>query len=155
MAKLEYFTLQSFIKDKIADVTINKKATSIALGIAISRILPIPSTEVESSEANYSANVAATSAQMVSDFNESIVVDVDLVLETARTYWLIRYANTYPDINIPMISIGDFSFLTKLSGGARYLNNETNAFTEKYSELMVVLVNRITRVIKAKEEALA
>jgi hypothetical protein len=83
MTKIPYFDLQSFLKEKIQDVDMLKKATSIALGVSIARMLPMPSTEVEFPESHYLTNVKMTANQYCCDFNEAIVVDVELVAETA------------------------------------------------------------------------
>lgn len=153
MNTIECIGLQAFLREKIKDINLHKKATSVGLGIAVSRMLPIPSSAVDAPETHYLFSVKATASELVSTFNESIVVDIELVSETARTHWLIRYANAYPDISLPMISCGEFGFLTKLAGAGRYVNADTFAFCEKYSELMVVLTNRITRILREKEEA--
>lgn len=151
MNQLQTFDLQAFLREKIKDINLHKKATSIALGVAISRLLPLPSSAVDSAETHYLFGVKAMANEMLSAFNEAIVVDIELVGEAARTYWLIRYANAYPDPSLPMVSLGEFGFLTKLAGAGRYLNEETHAFCEKHSELMVVLINRITNVLKDKQ----
>ncbi len=153
--KLQYIDLQAFIKEKVQDVVLNKKATSIALGIAIARTIPLPSTAVQSAEEHYTFQVRAAAEFEVSCFNENIVVDVDLVLETARLHWLIRYYSAYPDLGSPLMSTGDLCFLTKLSGAGRFVNNETNAFCEANTDLMIVLVNRINRVLAEKQPDVA
>lgn len=151
MTNLKYLDLQTFIRTKIPDAVVAKKAASIALGIVISRQLPLPTTEAESAESHYSFSVSASAAEMASVFNENILIDINLALETARSHWLIRYANTYPNLDTPLISIGQHDFLVKLTGACRYINDDTHCFCEKYSELMIVLVNRINRAIKPQD----
>lgn len=151
MTNLNYLDLQNFIRSKIPDAVVAKKATSIALGIVISRMLPLPSTESDSGESHYSFSVAASAAEMASAFNENILVDINLALETARSHWMIRYANTYPNLNVPLSSIGEHDFLIKLTGACRYINEDTHCFCDKYSELMIVMVNRVNRVMKPQD----
>lgn len=150
MTNLNYLDLQTFIRTKIPDAVVAKKATSIALGIVISRLLPLPTTEAESGESHYSFSAYATAAEMAAAFNENILVDINLALDTARSHWMIRYANTYPNVNLPLISIGEHDFLVKLTGACRYVNEDTHCFCEKYSELMIVMVNRINRAMKVQ-----
>lgn len=147
MTKLVYLALQQLIKEKAPDNTVAKKAASIALGVAVSRLLPVPSSQVESAEEHYSANVIAGASDMVSTFNEEIVVDIDLALETARGFWLIRYFNAYPQQDYLVTAGGEACFLLKLSGSVRYLNADTGAFCDANSEMMITLVNRITSAI--------
>lgn len=145
---IKYIDMQTFIREKIKDVGLSKKATSIALGIAISRMLPLPSTVVESPEMQYTTTLKQTATIMANDFNENIIIDVDLVAETARSYWLIRYTCAHPDISVPMISVGDFGFVSKINNVGRYINLDTYNFCDTNSEIMIVLVNRITRIMK-------
>jgi hypothetical protein len=150
MTNLKYLPIQSFINEKIKDVTTCKKATSIALGIAISRMLPIPSTIVDSVDLHYATTLKYTASLMVNDFNENIVVDIDLVESTIRSYWMIRYTCAHPDVNLPMISVGEFGFISKINNVGRFIDIDTYKFCDTNSELMVCLVNRISNAMKDK-----
>ena len=150
MINTEYINLQSFLREKIKDVSINKKATSIALGIAISRMMPLPTSNVVSPNTHYSNAVVYTANLIACEFNENIVIDIDLVGQTARSYWMIRYTYAYPDIDVPMLAIGEFGFISKINNVGRYINVDTYKFCDTNSELMVVLVNRLVRLLKDK-----
>lgn len=147
MTKLAYVSLQSFIKDKVPDVTQCKKATSIALGVTASRLAPLPSSEVDSAEEHFASAAKALITEIIAAFNEEIVVDVDLALETARSYWLIRYYSAYPCCDATLIPAGECEFLIKLTGGTRFLGEETRNWTNENSELAITLVNRMTLVV--------
>lgn len=151
MTNVEYINFQAFLREKIKDVSINKKATSIALGIAIARMLPLPSTMVDSAAMHYSGSLVHTANLTISEFNENIVIDVDLVTQTARSYWMIRYTCAHPDIDMPILSVGEFGFISKIHNVSKYINIDTYKFCDTNSELMVVLVNRISRLLKSKE----
>ncbi len=151
MTNVDYINFQSFLREKIKDVSINKKAVSIALGISISRMLPLPSTAIDSPDMHYSGALVHTANLIISEFNENIVVDVDLVTQTARSYWMIRYTCAHPDVDVPILSVGEFGFISKVTNAGRYVNLDTYKFCDTNSELLVVLVNRITRILKSKE----
>lgn len=147
MTKLVFIALQQLIKEKAPDIAVAKKATSIALGVAVSRLVPMPTAAVESAEEHFSTNVRAAVSAMVSAFNEEIVVDVDLAIETARGFWLIRYFNAYPQDNLLVGANGEGCFLLKLSGGLRFLNADVGTFCDANTEMMITLMNRITSAI--------
>lgn len=151
MTNVDYISFQAFLREKIRDVSINKKAVSVALGISISRMLPLPSTAIDSADMHYSGTLVHTANLIINEFNENIVVDIDLVTQTARSYWMIRYTCAHPDIDVPILSIGDFGFISKINNASRYVNLDTYKFCDDNSELIVVLVNRITRLLKSKE----
>lgn len=150
MTNLKYIPIQDFINTKIKDITVCKKATSIALGIAISRMLPIPSSIVEGVDLHYSTTLKHAANLFINEFNENIVVDIDLVESITRSYWMIRYTCAHPDVDLPMISVGEFGFISKINNVGRYIDLDTYKFCDDNSELFVVLVNRITRVLKDK-----
>jgi len=147
MTKLAYVSLQTLIKEKAADTGTAKKATSLALGVAISRLLPMPTTQVESAEEHFAVNVRHLGELFIATFNEEIVVDVDLTAETLRGFWLVRYFSAFPQEDFLVAGNGDASFLLKLTGAVRYLNADTQAFCDENSEMMISLVNRITSVL--------
>ena len=151
MTNVDYINFQAFLREKIKDVSINKKAISIALGIAVARMLPLPSTAMDSVTTHYSGTLVHTANLIISEFNENIVIDVDLVSQTTRSYWMIRYTCAHPDIDMPILSMGEFGFISKINNVSKFINIDTYKFCDTNSELMVVLVNRITRLLKAKE----
>lgn len=151
MIRTKYIDMQTFLREKIQDVSIAKKATSVALGIAIARMLPMPTTMVDEADNHYQMTLRFNAIMLANDFNESIVVDTDLVAETTRSYWLIRYTCAYPNLNAPMLPIGNFGFVSKINNVGRYINQDIYKFCDENSELMVVLVNRIQRLLNDKE----
>lgn len=152
MFNAKFSDLQTYFRQKIANPADYKKAISIALGIAVSKMIPIPSSSVDCTSNHYSINVNALVKSLVAEFNENIVVDVDLACETARSYWMIRYTCAHPDLNVPLISTGvntdDMSFISRVNDFGRYINPDLHGFCQCNSELMIVLVNRIISVMK-------
>lgn len=144
MTNLNYVELQQYLRDKVKDFALIKKTASIALGFALARKIPLPTSAVDYAEDHYTHNVSSLVAQQAAVFNEQIVVDIDLVTQVARSSWMVRYANAYPSELIPLFS-GDCShFFTKLAGAGQLINPEIHEFCEKAPELMLVLINRIT-----------
>jgi len=150
MINVDYVNFQSFVREKIKDASISKKALSIALGISISRMLPLPSSAVESADIHYSDTLMHTGNLIASEFNENVLVDIDLVTETARCYWMIRYTCAHPNLDAPIIYSGEFGFLSKINNVGRFINLDTYKFCDTNSELMIVLVNRCSRLLKSK-----
>lgn len=148
MTNLKYAALQNFISSKILDKIVGKYATSIAVGVVISRLMPVPGTVCTSGAQAYVDVCALAANTMASSFNENILIDLDVALETARTHWLVRYYNMYPEINSAINPVGKCGFLSKLCSFGFYLNPQTQAFCEANSELMIVLINRIHEAIK-------
>ncbi len=153
MINVDYVSFQSFLREKVKDVSTYKKTVSLALGIAISRMLPLPSSAVDSADYHYSATLIHTANMLACEFNENIVVDIDLVAQTARSYWMIRYTCAHPDIDVPMIATGDFGFLSKVNNVSRFINNDSYKFCDTNSEVLIVIINRCLRLLNQKDES--
>lgn len=155
MTKVAFFALNSLIKEKFPDIAACKKAASIAVGIVASRLAQLPSSQVDSAEEHFAHNVRGAAEDLIACFNEEIVVDVDLANETARSFWLVRYFSAYPCVDGSLGSNGTCEFLLKLTGGVRFLNEDTAAFCQANDQAMILLINRITLVLKTPEEVAA
>lgn len=149
MTNLEFVTLQSFLTEKIKDQSLVKRTVSIALGLAAARLTPLPTSEVVNSVAHYATIAKPLVNQMASSFNEQMVVDMNLVEEVARAQWLIRYAHAYPSLFIALSPCTDAHFATKLAGVSHLVNADIHAFCDSAPELMIVIVNRVTAVLKS------
>lgn len=151
MTNLEFTTLQSFLTDKVKDQSLIKRTVSIALGLAVARLVPLPSSASINPVAEYDSVARPLVSQMASSFNEQMVVDMNLVEEVARAQWLIRYAHAYPTEFIALSPCSDAHFATKLAGVSHLVNAEIHAFCDSSPELMIVVVNRITAVLKSSQ----
>lgn len=149
MLNLKYVEFESYLRDKIKDQALVKKTVSIALGIALSRLAPLPTSEVELATDHYNASVRQLVSAQAGEFNENLVVDLDLVAEVARAHWLIRYFNAYPSKVIPLVSDTDSHFLTKIAGAAHFVSKDIELFCERAPELLITIINRIV-VLMAK-----
>jgi len=150
--KTKYIELQSFLREKIRTIEDYKKATSIAVGVAISRMITLPTGDVGDVSDAFDTELRFTVMNLAGEFNEEIVIDIDLTFETARGMWLMRYSAAHPNLSVPILPMGTCGFLNKICNAHVYINPQILAYLDKYSELMVVLVNRITIVMTNKEE---
>lgn len=148
MTNLEYVELQKFLNERVKDYSLRKKTISIALGVALSRWHPIPTSTVEFPQEHFSFNVLGGVNQEIASFNELITIDFDLVSEVARSFWLIRYYAANPPVSIPLITDSSAGFMDKVSGAAHFVNPEILAFCEQTPELLIVMVNKINKILR-------
>jgi hypothetical protein len=150
MINLDYVNIQKYVREKVQDIAKIKVVTSIALGVAISQVLQIPTTELDNAEAYYSSSLRESASIVLSEFNESVVIDVNLVEETARSYWMYRYYSAHPNTSVSLAASGEFGFLAKLTNTARFFNPVTYKLCEQNSEVMITIVNRIVGILRNK-----
>lgn len=148
MINIQYTELNAFLKEKILTTGDLKRATSIALGVAVSKLVPLPSSATDEITYQFDTVTVHTVFQYLSEFNENIVIDIDLAKETARAYWLMRYSAAHPDPNALSIPRGVGGFTEKIFNLSAFVNPKTLEYVNKYSEVMVVCVNRIQMLLK-------
>jgi hypothetical protein len=135
------------------DVTNRKKATSLAVGIAVAMMLPLPTAEVEDGTYQYNSFAVHLAVSYISEFNENIVIDIDLAREVSRAYWLTRYSAAYPDLSVPFTPRGACTFTEKLFSTPLFVSPVVLEYLNKNSEVMMVLVNRIKILFKNMKPA--
>ena len=143
MSTLAYQEIRSFARDRVKNAANTKKVLSIALGIALSRSIQLPSSEAIDGYTHYADTVSYAVCEGAARFNENIVVDMDLVESTARAFWLKRYFSAYPMKVIPLMSEDEGHFMNKLSGVGHLVNPNTFVTCQDESPTIIALVNRI------------
>ena len=143
MSTLAYQEIRSFARDRVKNAANTKKVVSIALGIALSRSIQLPSSEAIDGYTHYADTVSYAVAEGACKFNENMPIDMDLVESTARAFWLKRYFSAYPMKVIPLLSEDEGHFMNKLSGVGHLVNPDTFVTCQDESSTIIALVNRI------------
>ena len=152
MSKLSFIALNALVKEKFPDLDARKKAATITAAIVASRGVPLPASEVDSAEEHYSVAVASAISDMLSGFNEEIVIDLELAIQVARGFWLVRYFTAFPNVDGMLGSNGEGEFLMKLTGGMRYVSAEVMGFCQANDVAMIVLINRASIAMKPSSD---
>ena len=147
MINLKHVELKEQLATKIPDYSLIKKTISIALGIALARRAQLPSSAVESAQDHYNVQVRSNVTRQACDFNEQIIIDVDLVESIARAHWLIRYNHAYPSALVALTWIDGAHFIAKLSGTAGLISQDIHDYCEAQSDLMLLTINKILLIL--------
>lgn len=145
MNKVKYSTLNSFLKLKVSDPAIFARSVSLALGVALARNAPLPTTRPESPRSYYGETVQMGIERAAAEFNENIVIDLDLTWQVARSLWLMRCGMTLPSpyIDLPETNTpGDF--FAGLSNAGFTMDPTTYAFLDANRVVIYVMANRIS-----------
>ena len=149
MTTLKHQELLSFAKERVKEARNIKTVLSVALAIALSRKIQVPSSEIEGDDgfSYYASNVSFAVMNEAVQFNENLLVDLDLVEQTARAFWLIRYFNAHPLKVVPLLSGDENHFMNKLAGVGHLINPDTFALCQDESATVISLVNKIRDII--------
>ena len=147
MINLEYQNLINYVDERVKDKAIIKKLITVSLGIALSRHFQLPSSEVEYAEGYYIENLQVPFVQKTAEFNENVIVDIDLAVQTARAFWLQRYNCAYPAKTLPLPMDNTGHFMAAINGNGHLISPSTFDFCQANSKAVVAVVNRIRELI--------
>ena len=142
MLNTKYIDLHEFLRVRVTSSEAQRRALALALGVAISRMLPLPSSMVQDDLSLFDTELIHTADQLISEFNENIVVDIDEVRNTARSFWLARYQAAHGNDAL-VIPRGVGNFADRLFGLSVHVAPETITYLDDNAEVVLVLVNRI------------
>jgi hypothetical protein len=147
----EYMSLISFLREKVKNPADLKKATSIAVGVAVSKFIGLPTSSMSDVSYHYDTLMVHTTHQYLCEFNENSVIDIDLAAQTARSFWLMRYSCANPDADMLTNPTGNLSFVEKIVNAGMFGNPDTLCFLNQHSEAMVTIVNRVQMLLKGHQ----
>ena len=144
MNKVKYFTLNNFLKLKVGDPNLFSRSVSIALGLALARSAPLPASKPDSATLTYSATAKRTIESAAAEFNENIVIDLDLCGAVARSVWLMRCGTTFPTPFIDLPEVGTpGDFFSSMSNAGFTMDPSTYEFINANKAAIFVMANRI------------
>lgn len=94
----------------------------------------------------YVDTVAVNAAHKVAEFNEQCILDIDLALQTLRSYWLIRYYSAFPKNVLQIPSEDQGHFMSAVVGVGHLINQSTYDFCQERAQAMIALINRVREV---------
>lgn len=143
-AKLMQFVQQ--IETAVPDLTARNKVASLAIAVAIAYSRHLPSMKVESSSAYYIEQVAPQVRTLVSEFNESVVIDTEATCEYVRKFWQARYYAAYP-AGVPIFH-PDHSFVQSCAGFNGQFSQDDAAFFECNAQAVLNLAGSASFLIE-------
>lgn len=120
------------------------KIIAHALALALSRRLPLPSSENMDIDSYYTLQLLGTVRDTLSGFNEEVIFDLRCALELTRQFWMMRYSNVYPDMTWMDMQRGFFDIVT---GATKFFSMDTTAFVNQYKLEVLELSTRATALM--------
>ena len=120
---------------------------SIAAGLAVSRHLNLPTTEVDSINMHYVGQVQQSVSMYLSTINESVVINMECALKTARSAYMLRYNAAYPKADGSVILPSSGSFFERYFGVNTYFDESMQGKCGCKPDELISLVNRFLTVM--------
>lgn len=145
-----YISFQNQVESTISDPTVRGKAIAIAVGLAISGSLVLPSSEVENPTGYFNLQNTAAVNRIVSQFNENVVFDARSAVDHARRFWLLRYTAAYQIQSL--IFSTEYNFFDTLFGVGNHIDPQLYAFVNQHKVALLVLRSSVDNIIKIENE---
>ena len=147
MFNLKFQNLLSVARDRVKTATDLKSVVSVALGIALSRTIQLPSNEVDDAYGHYANTLSYAACVEAAKFNENLPVDMDLVEGTCRSFWLMRYFHAYPLRIVPLLGDDETHFLGRINGVGHLISPPTFQLCQDNASLVIHLQNLIRELL--------
>lgn len=150
---LRYQPFIIYAESKIPSTQSRLKAVSIALGVAVARFLPPSPAGTEATTHHYDTTVSFEASRIISEFNENVLVNMDLCMEVCRSFWLMRQS-VISTVNLsPILAGGNGSFIERVFGMNTQASPEVIAYLNANPAVMATLVNRIVPLLQPQDNA--
>lgn len=123
------------------------RTVSIAAGMAVSRFVNLPSSEVESINMHYVSQTQALVDQLLSTINESVLLDMDMSAKVARNAYFLRYSAAYPKADGSVVLPSEGSYFEKYFAVGAYFDEQTKEYLDKNSSAVINVLNRFLVVL--------
>lgn len=87
----KYTNVKNIIDRRLPDVTSRSPVLSAAVGFALARLAPLPSSAVEDELNYYNLSVASTMCDLLNGLNEAVIVNCNDAKQWVRNFWQMRY----------------------------------------------------------------
>lgn len=149
---IKYLDFAGVADRLVVDASNRGRILAIAVALAVSSKLPLPSLALEVEPSNYySTGVGMGANDYIGCFNEEIVFDVRYCRDAVRQFWLLRYSAAYPGAQFHYPPT--LGFVDSVVGATLYLAPELHEFCNEHKEVIFELVREALKICAAKEAA--
>lgn len=139
----------------ISDGSVRLCILAAAIGRAIANAQPLPSSQVENPTNFYLNQVAPQARDLVSVWNENLILNTKETLEYVREFWNLRYHAAHP--NSRPTYVGQYGFFDTISGMPMYFSDDDHKFLNQYKDVILTLSSlasfRIADMMEANSDA--
>ena len=146
----QYIDYNRIADTEIIDQTKRSDVLSLALALAISNTLHIPTTAVEGPESYFNLQIIPLITKTISEFGQNMILDQKQCLEHTRMFWLLRYTAAYPNSQLMYSPAHDF--FDTIFGVSLFVAPETHALLDGPNKNAILGLARFaTNMIEVKE----
>lgn len=113
------------------------RVIAAAVSTAISRVLPMPSFEVEDVVGHYRISVSSAANALLSSINEAVVFDILAAEPFVRQLWIMRYSAAYPSSKT--LIARQYGFFDTIFGVGLYVDETNHAFLNEHKDAILNL----------------
>lgn len=137
MNRSELMTFVGQIENTVSDLSCRTKVAAAAIAVAVAQTRHLPSAPVISGPAYYIEQVLPKVMDIVSQFNEVVVIDTGGCLEMIRQFWMVRYTAAHP-ATLPVFQ-PNTCFFDMLTGVNVQVSEELQCFLNDAEKAKMVM----------------
>lgn len=147
MNNLQHTNLNAYIRERVRLLVDIRKATSMCLGVAIGRRLPVIASDPVQALQVYTNQYTYQVMALAGQFNEQTIVDIEHVDKIAKGIWCMRQATAYPPV--PTVAPrGAGTFFEKIANVPYYLEPADMAYFNEHAEVLLTIINRMADILE-------
>lgn len=148
---IKFLEFSRAVDRTVTDASTRGRIIAVAVGIAISRKINLPSLALEVEPSNYfNAQMAMGANEYISKFNEEVVFDTRYCREAVRTFWLMRYAAAYGEAQFH--TPPNLGFVDSVAGATLYLAPDMHEFCSANKEAIFAVTREALCLVDCTQE---
>lgn len=151
---IDFLSFDKFFRDRLTNSADYLEAISTCIGIGVSRILPIPSTELENPEYHWDANIRYQAVALIHMFHSNVPIDPEMAESVARSFWMVRHSCAYPSTYINADTNSQSSFIGNYVSVNNYIDENMQKRLNKNIGVFALLSSRVGDLISLKQATL-
>jgi hypothetical protein len=140
--------LKQYLDTNVQDNDLKKKLLSLATGIAVARMVSLPTSQVERALEYFNQQALQQVNEKIYTLNEQVIVDTEYCFSVAKSYWLIRYNTAYPNFDLNVVTTTEYDLYCKLAGVDIYLSLDDYKLSNENKTVVLNLLNLVYTVLK-------
>lgn len=138
----DYLCVKHIIDKHLPDVTTRSNVLAAAVGFALARCAPLPSSPVEDASNYFNITVSPVVRDRVGAVNEQLIIPVNDTLQWARALWQVRYASAHPARNwVP--SLDACTFFESFGQADTFLSPQQRELLNGKREVIFLIANEL------------
>lgn len=147
---LKFSNLKNIVDRRLPDVTSRSPVLAAAVGFALARLAPLPSSAVEDELNYYNLSVSSAMCDLLNGLNESVIVNCNDAKQWSRNFWQMRYWAAHLSMNWVPVGPG-VGFFDSYNRADALLSADQFELLNKNRDVVFELANELVWAMRSED----